>query len=668
MSIVTANELAKSFGAQDVFWDVSLQIARGDKIALVGPNGTGKTTLLRIIAGSEIPTAGRMYKARSLRIGYLPQEAELPSQRTLYEEMLTVFTDLRAQQAKLRRLEQQMADPTQREEAMKRYGEALQAFELAGGYRYESEIKMVLAGLGFPEEEQHQPLSILSGGQKTRALLAKLLLSEPDLLLLDEPTNHLDLAATQWLEDHLANWKGSLVMAAHDRYFVDKVVEKVWELAFGRLEDYPGNYSRYLTLRSERMERRLAEYEAQQKYIEKTEAFIRRYKAGQRAREARGRQKKLDRLPRLERPREAKKISLSIKTDLRGGDLVLVTEDLAIGYQPDVSLFTCPDLYLHRGERAAILGPNGSGKTTFLKTVIGEVSSLAGLVQIGHNVKFGYLAQAHEGLDKEKTVLDEILGVRPSAALRRAPGPLALVLDDKYRAPGTKGSGQGSGHRDLPLEKARSFLGRFLFSGDDVFKLVGDLSGGERSRLALAKLTLEGANFLLLDEPTNHLDIASREILEEVLADFNGTILLVSHDRYLINALATQVWVIEDGELRVYGGNYSDYEEQRRRTEENEGKRKEEEGKRKRRRKEEVIVSRTAFDKVLSLSGELSRTAELEKDIATLEAQLAALGEELVAASAAQDVESLRELGLEYQRMDEELQRLLARWAEVGVA
>ncbi|MEE8163487.1 MAG: ABC-F family ATP-binding cassette domain-containing protein [Anaerolineae bacterium] len=658
MSIVTANELAKSFGAQDVFWDVSLQIARGDKIALVGPNGTGKTTLLRIIAGSETPTAGRMYRARSLRIGYLPQEAELPSQRTLYEEMLTVFTDLRAQQAKLHRLEQQMADPTQREEAMKRYGEALQAFELAGGYRYESEIKMVLAGLGFPEEEQHQPLSILSGGQKTRALLAKLLLAEPDLLLLDEPTNHLDLAATQWLEDHLTNWKGSLVMAAHDRYFVDKVVGKVWELAFGRLEDYPGNYSRYLTLRSERMERRLAEYEAQQKYIEKTEAFIRRYKAGQRAREARGRQKKLDRLPRLERPREAKKISLSIKTDLRGGDLVLVTEDLAIGYQPDVSLFTCPDLYLHRGERAAILGSNGSGKTTFLKTVIGEVSPLAGLVQIGHNVKFGYLAQAHEGLDKEKTVLDEILGVRPSAALR----PFG-------RAQGRLRSRQGSGHRDLlPLEKARSFLGRFLFSGDDVFKLVGDLSGGERSRLALAKLTLEGANFLLLDEPTNHLDIASREILEEVLADFNGTILLVSHDRYLINALATQVWVIEDGELRVYGGNYSDYEEQRRRTEEKEGKRKEEEGKRKRRRKEEVIVSRTAFDKILNLSGELSRTAELEKDIATLEAQLAALGEELVAASAAQDVESLRELGLEYQRMDEELQRLLAQWAEVGVA
>ncbi|MBC8249053.1 MAG: ATP-binding cassette domain-containing protein [Anaerolineales bacterium] len=631
MSIVTVHELAKSYGAQDVFWDVSLQIARGDKIALVGPNGTGKTTLLRIMAGLDTPTAGRVYRARNLRIGYLPQGAELSSQRTLYEEMLTVFTNLQAQQAELRRLEQQMADPTQREGAMKRYGEALQAFELAGGYRYESEIKMVLAGLGFPEEEQHQPLSILSGGQKTRALLAKLLLSEPDLLLLDEPTNHLDLAATQWLEEHLANWKGSLVVVAHDRYFLDKVAGRVWELAFGRLEDYPGNYSHYSTLRAERMERRLAEYEAQQKHIEKTEDFIRRYKAGQRTKEAQGRQKRLDRLPRLERPREAKKISLSIKTDLRGGDLVLVTEHLAIGYQPGASLFTCPDLCLRRGERAALLGPNGSGKTTFLKTVIGQVSPLAGLVQIGQNVKFGYLAQAHEGLDKEKTILDEILEVR-------------------Y----------------LPLEKARGFLGRFLFSGDDVFKLIGDLSGGERSRVALAKLTLEGANFLLLDEPTNHLDIASQEILEEVLADFNGTILLVSHDRYLINALATQVWAIEDGELRVYDGNFSDYEEQRGRKQEARGKEQEARGRKQeaRGKKQEAGSRRQGARK----KGQRARAEDLEEDIATLEARLAALGEELVAASAAQDVESLRELGLEYQRVDEELQRLLAQWAEAGAA
>jgi len=624
MSIITASGLAKSYGAQDVFWDVSLHIARGDKIALVGPNGSGKTTLLRIIAGLEAPTAGRVHRARNLRVAYLSQEAELPGQRTLYEEMLTVFADLRAQQAELRRLEQQMADPTRREAALKRYGEALQAFELAGGYRYESEIRMVLAGLGFPEEEQHLPLSILSGGQKTRALLAKLLLSEPDLLLLDEPTNHLDLAAIQWLEEYLANWKGSLVVVAHDRYFLDRVVSKVWELAFGHLEEYPGNYSHYSILRAERMERRLAEYEAQQKFIEKTEDFIRRYRAGQRAREARGRQKKLDRLPRLERPREAKKMSLSIKTDLRGGDLVLLTEGLAIGYQPGEALFTCPDLCLRRGERAALLGPNGSGKTTFLKTIIGQLSPLAGSVRIGHNVKFGYLAQGHEGLNKENTVLDEILEVR-----------------------------------NLPLERARGFLGRFLFSGDEVFKLVGDLSGGERSRLALAKLTLEGANFLLLDEPTIHLDIASQEVLEEVLADFNGTILLVSHDRYLINALATQVWVIEDGELRVYEGNYSDYEEQRDKGlgTRDKGLGTRDKGLRARGKEREARGRRQG-----------ARVEELEEEIAALEARLSALGEELVAASVAQDVETLRELGLEYRKVDEELQRLLAQWVEAGEA
>jgi ATP-binding cassette subfamily F protein 3 len=296
-----------------------------------------------------------------------------------------------------------------------------------------------------------------------------------------------------------------------------------------------------------------------------------------------------------------------------------------------MSLFTCPDLCLRRGERAAILGPNGSGKTTFLKTILSEVPPLAGLVQIGANVKFGYLAQAHEGLDKERTVLDEILEVR-----------------------------------NLPLEKARGFLGRFLFSGDDVFKLVGDLSGGERSRVALAKLTLEGANFLLLDEPTNHLDIASQEILEEVLADFNGTILLVSHDRYLINALATQVWAIEDGELRVYDGNYSDYEEQRSKGTKEQGSRGageqgsrgagEQRSKGARGRRQEATSERQE-----------AKAKELEEDIATLEARLAALGEDLVTASVAQDVESLRELGLEYQRVDKELQRLFVQWAEAVV-
>lgn len=610
MSIVVAEGLAKSYGAQDVFWDVSFRIARGDRIALVGPNGVGKTTLLKLIAGLEAPTAGRIHRARRLRIGYLPQEAELAGHRTLRQEMLTVFADLRAQEAELRRLEREMADPARRDRALKRYGKLLEEFELAGGYDFEHRIDRVLTGLGFREDEHRYPLAILSGGQKTRALLAKLLLQEPDLLLLDEPTNHLDLAAMEWLEDYLSEWKGSFVVAAHDRYFLDKLVERVWELEFGRLEQYPGNYSRYVQLRAERLERREAEYRAQQEYIAKTEAFIRRYRAGQRAREARGRQKRLAHLQRLERPRRARTMKLSIETDLRGGDLVLTTKDLAVGYR--TALFTCPDLCLRRGERAALVGPNGSGKTTFLKTIVGQVRPLRGEVRLGHNVRVGYLAQAHEGLNRDNTILEEILEVR-----------------------------------NLPLQRARTFLGRFLFSGDDVFKRVGDLSGGERSRVALARLTLEGANFLLLDEPTNQLDIPSREVLEEVLADFEGTILLVSHDRYLINALATQVWIIEDGGLNVYQGDYADYLK-RREKRERKGRRGATKARERKREKEEA------------------RVAELEEAIAALEARLADLGQELAAASRARDLDRLRELGSEYERAEGELERLLAEWAEAA--
>jgi len=610
MSIVVAEGLAKSYGAQDVFWDVSFRIARGDRIALVGPNGVGKTTLLKLIAGLEAPTAGRIHRARRLRIGYLPQEAELAGHRTLRQEMLTVFADLRAQEAELRRLEREMADPARRDRALKRYGKLLEEFELAGGYDFEHRIDRVLTGLGFREDEHRYPLAILSGGQKTRALLAKLLLQEPDLLLLDEPTNHLDLAAMEWLEDYLSEWKGSFVVAAHDRYFLDKLVERVWELEFGRLEQYPGNYSRYVQLRAERLERREAEYRAQQEYIAKTEAFIRRYRAGQRAREARGRQKRLAHLQRLERPRRARTMKLSIETNLRGGDLVLTTKDLAVGYR--TALFTCPDLCLRRGERAALVGPNGSGKTTFLKTIVGQVRPLRGEVRLGHSVRVGYLAQAHEGLNRDNTILEEILEVR-----------------------------------NLPLQRARTFLGRFLFSGDDVFKRVGDLSGGERSRVALARLTLEGANFLLLDEPTNQLDIPSREVLEEVLADFEGTILLVSHDRYLINALATQVWIIEDGGLNVYQGDYADYLK-RREKRERKGRRGATKARERKREKEEA------------------RVAELEEAIAALEARLADLGQELAAASQAQDLDRLRELGSEYERAEGELERLLAEWAEAA--
>jgi ATP-binding cassette subfamily F protein 3 len=630
MSILTTSGLAKSYGAQDVFWDVSIQIARGDKIGLVGPNGEGKTTLLRILAGLEEPSAGTMQRARGLRVGYLPQIADLNSERTVYAEMLTAFSDLRAQQAELRRLEKEMADPTRREETMRRYDELLTRFELAEGYTYETRIRQVLAGLSFSAEEWDQPLGRLSGGQKTRALLARLLLQSPDLLLLDEPTNHLDLVALEWLEDYLSQWAGSLVVVAHDRRFLDKVVGRIWDLGFGRLEEYVGNYSHYAEPRAERMARRQAEYEAQQAHIAKTEAFIQRYKAGQRSKEARGRQKRLDRLERIERPREAQTIHLRLESRLRSGELVLTTEGLTVGYDPGHPLFTCPELVLLQGQRAALIGPNGSGKTTFLRTVLRQVPPLTGEVRLGASLKIGYLAQTHETLNLEHTVLDEILEVK-----------------------------------NLPLEKARTFLGRFLFSGDEVFKRVGDLSGGERSRVALAKLTLQEPNFLLLDEPTTYLDLPSQEVLQDVLVNFHGTILLVSHDRYLIDALATQVWTLENGCLRVYQGDYGAYliqrEAENRQAEERAARERAQNQTQKHPEDQERARRREAQRRA-------RRIAQLEEEIEALESRLSELGQELAIASSAQALDRVRALGVEYGQVETELNQRVAEWTEAHAA
>jgi ATP-binding cassette subfamily F protein 3 len=625
VSIVVAEGLAKYYGAQDIFSGLSFQTHHGDKIALVGANGVGKTTLLRIIAGLEAPTSGRLSMAKTLRVGYLSQRADLPTGRALYEEMGEVFDDIRAQQAQLHQLEQEMADPDRRAKAMQRYGELLQIFELAGGYTYEQEIKRVLTGLGFVEADFDKPLDLLSGGQRTRAQLAKLLLLNPDLLLLDEPTNHLDLQATEWLEEYLAQWKGSLVVVAHDRYFLDQVANRVWEMGLGALEQYRGNYSHYVELRAERHARRQAEYKAQEEHIARTEEFIRRYKAGQRTREARGRQKRLERLERLERPQQHKAMKFRLSSKVRGGDNVLVTRALTVGYNRP--LIACPDLLLLRRERAALLGPNGCGKTSFLKTIVGEVPALAGQVKVGTNVQVAYFAQGHEDLREENTVLEEILEVK-----------------------------------NLPLEQARGFLGRFLFSGDDVFKPIANLSGGEQGRVALAVLALQGANFLLLDEPTNQLDIQSQELLEQVLQEFDGTVLFVSHDRYFIDALATQVWVVEDGQLRVYLGNYSAYLEQAR---EEQAKA---EGvppaKRQKPSRRQAEQERQRVEKVAQQLE--ARRAELEAEIRRLETRLSVLTRELELASRAQRVDRVYDLGSEYTDVQEQLQRCLEEW--VGAA
>src|SRR5712692_6386694 len=534
MPIVSVIQVSKSYGAERIFDSVSFQINENDRIGLVGPNGAGKSTLLNILARREEPDGGSVALTRNTRIGYLPQVVDFQPENTLREEMLTVFADVHSWENDLSELALALASPAAHEDIalheklLQRYADLQVRFEHAGGYTYENRVAQVLDGLGFTKEQQDAPVMQLSGGQQTRAALGKLLLQEPDLLLLVEPTNHLDLKALEWLETYLINWKGAMVVVAHDRYFLDKVVSRTIEMAFARIEEYPGNYTKYLRLREERMERRLREYEAQQAHIAHTEEFIRRCKAGQRSREARGRQKLLDRLERVERPRDFPEMHFEFNAVVDSGQVVLSTQKLAVGYAQAV-LVRVADLEVLRGDRVGLLGPNGAGKTTLLRTITGEIPAVSGHVYPGHNVRTGYYSQTHSGLNPDRTVVDEI---RQMSAFSE--------------------------------DGARSFLARFLFTGDDVFKPIGALSGGERSRVALAKLTLQGSNFLVLDEPTNHLDLQSRQFLEEVLGEFEGTLLFVSHDRYFIDRLATKVWVIEDRVLIPYLGNYTEYRTRKR--------------------------------------------------------------------------------------------------------
>ena len=528
MSLITATNLSKAFGPDDIFSGISLSIPANARIGLVGVNGVGKTTLLRMLLGEEEASAGVVHRAKNLRMGYLPQESMTDSRRTLWDECLSALEDLTEIQHRLHEMETSMAADPHDTGLIESYGALQHRFDRLGGFTFEHEIERTLTGLGFRKDEYSKPLNILSGGQRTRAVLARLLLSNPDLLLLDEPTNHLDIQAMEWLEGHLKTWDGATVMVSHDRYFLDQAATLIWEMTPG-LELYRGNYSAYLMQREERYERQLKEFEAQQEFIAKEEDFIKRNMAGQNTRQAQGRLKRLERLledARLAPPQQSRRIHFNLGSVERSGDLVIRTFGLKIGYHDNKKvLINVPDLVLIRGEIAAVMGPNGAGKTTFLKTLLGELPPIAGEVELGASVKVGYFAQAHEGLHPHWTLVKEIQNVSPR----------------------------------MQEPEVRNYLAKFLFTGDDVFKEVNVLSGGERGRLALACLALQGANLLLLDEPTNHLDLPSQEILQRILVEFNGTVLLVSHDRYLVDAVATQVWEAhpEEKSLATYRGNYS---------------------------------------------------------------------------------------------------------------
>lgn len=624
MSVVTGGGLAKYYGAQDIFRAVTFSLARGEKAGLIGPNGVGKTTLLRIIAGLEAPTDGTVHRAAGVTVGYLPQDARIEGDRTLWEAALSALEGVREQERRLRQLEAAIAhtdDPT----VWRRYEESEHRFQAAGGYDYEWRARQTLEGLGLTASLD-QPVSQLSGGQHTRARLAQLLLQQPDVLLLDEPTNHLDLQALAWLESFLRDWEGSLIAVSHDRYFLDAVMNTIWDLTPEGIERYRGNYSAHEAQKAERLERVRREYERQQEYIRNTEAFIRRYKAGQRYREARGRQTRLNRLERIERPGQTQTMRVRLKAGARGASVVVEAHDLTIGYQADRPLFRVDDLALLRGERAALIGPNGSGKTTFLRVLLGQLPPLSGRLMLGHNVTPGYLSQAQEGLHPDRSLAEEVLSVS-----------------------------------NLTLAEVRDHLARFLFTGDDPFKRVGDLSGGERSRVALAKLTLQGANFLVLDEPTNQLDMLSRDVLESVLSEYDGTALFVSHDRYFIDSLATEVWAIEDGRVKAYRGGYSDYANVRAQVEAEQ--RLERESSERRLSPRSTPEARTAQR---AERRRRERLVELEGEIEELEAKIAGLEARLAEAAGGADVETLRTLGTDHATLTETLEAAYREWEDVA--
>lgn len=521
-------QLGKSYGATDIFKNLDFEVHQEDRIGIVGPNGAGKTTFFRIFCGLEEADYGQVIHSSGLRIGYLEQFQSWSPESTVRHILEEAFVECRQLEARKADLEYKMthARPEDQQDLMEEYGKVQHRFEHLGGYDQEFKLTKVAQGLGFPPETWNDHASVLSGGEKTRLALARLLLSEPDLLFLDEPTNHLDILMLQWLEDFLASFSGAVLVISHDRSFLDRTTTTTLAFAEGSASLYPGAYSRYLEILQTERESKMRAFERQQEQIAKTEAYIDRFRAGIKSKQARGRQSILNRLERLSAPELEEQLGELIFTPkVLGNDPVLTLEDLVIGYPGQPPLLAPLSLTLRRGQGVALVGPNGTGKTTLVKTLVGKLEAISGLHRLGKNTQIGYFSQHHDDLNPNDTILNEL-------------------LQDPI----------------MTENRARKLLGRFLFTGDDVYKTIGTLSGGERARIALLKLLLSGSNFLILDEPTNHLDIPSQETMERALSHYTGTFLVISHDRYFIDQIADHLWSIEEGQLIQYAGNYKEYE------------------------------------------------------------------------------------------------------------
>ena len=636
MILLQVNQLTKYYGANLILSNISLEIKDNARIGVVGRNGAGKTTLLKILAGKLPYESGEIIKPKNVSIGYMDQHTGLNSDRTIWDEMMTVFDDLRRTERRLRDLEKEMtirSSDSSISGLVAEYDRLQIDFQDRGGYQYEADTRSVLHGLGFSEKDYHAKISTLSGGQKTRLALGKLLLSKPDLLLLDEPTNHLDIETLSWLEQYLLSYKGAIVVISHDRYFLDKVVTEIFECEDHKLTRYAGNYSRYLQLKAEMYEQNLKRYEAQQEEIARMKAFIAKNLArASTTKQAQSRRKMLERMELIEKPRlSGKSVSFSFQIERPSGNEVLKLKDLSIGYGGK-PLCTGIRLRITRGESVALLGPNGIGKSTLLKTIVGQLTPLSGNIIFGAHVSLAYYDQEQENLHSNKTVLEELWDV----------------------------------DRKLVEKEVRTLLGNFLFSGEDVLKPVSALSGGERARLALAKLMLKKVNFLILDEPTNHLDLDSKAVLENALIDYPGTILFVSHDRFFINRLATKVIELSGNGLTEYLGNYDYYVEKKKELEET-GR--EAEGQ----KSKKTIIDEGNYQYELAKEARkeerrrLRRMKEIEREIEELESIIEQMEGELAKEEVYTDYEKANELNRNIHEMKQKIEKLFEEWESLEV-
>ena len=630
MIILQANKLERSFAGEVLFDNINLQVDERDRIALVGKNGAGKSTLLKILVGEEEPTSGEINKKKDISLSYLAQDSRFESENTIYDEMLHVFDDLRRTEKQLRQMELEMGEKSgdDLDKLMSDYDRLSENFRQAGGFTYEADIRAILNGFKFDESMWQMKIAELSGGQNTRLALAKMLLEKPNLLVLDEPTNHLDIETIAWLENYLVNYSGSLIIVSHDRYFLDKVATITLDLTKHSLDRYVGNYSRFVELKEQKLATEAKNYEKQQKEIAALEDFVNRNLVrASTTKRAQSRRKQLEKMERLAKPEAGKKsANMTFQSEKTSGNIVLTVENAAIGYDGEV-LSEPISLDLRKMNAIAIVGPNGVGKSTFIKSIVDQIPFIKGEKRFGANVEVGYYDQTQSKLTPSNTVLDE------------------LWNDFKL----------------TPEVEIRNRLGAFLFSGDDVKKSVGMLSGGEKARLLLAKLSMENNNFLILDEPTNHLDIDSKEVLENALIDFDGTLLFVSHDRYFINRVATHVLELSENGSTLYLGDYDYYVEKKAEVEMIQT----EEASTSNQAKEASPVNDYQAQKESQKEArKLMRQIEnLEAEIEELESQSQAISEQMLETN---DAGKLMELQAELDKISHRQEEAMLEWEELS--